>query len=30
MNAQFSVTLEKHLDHDNTQFESRFSQLVEV
>ena len=30
MNAQFSVTLEKHLDYDNTQFESRFSQFVEV
>ena len=30
MNAQFSVTLKKHLDYDNTQFESRFSQLVEV
>ena len=30
MNAQFSVTLEKHLEYDITLFESRFSQLVEV
>ena len=30
MNAQFLVTLKKHFDYDNTQFESRFSQFVEV